>query len=132
MFQGAEQTWRQISCDGYKTIVKQRQTQCIVWDVGFTQIIICQKDICLEPNREKEAPGHHFHSLLPLQKFDTHTYTLGFPYRPYICLTFLVSSATHHNYSVLSEGFSLNHTDTRLHKKRDWHNTAPCIFDKTR
>ena len=27
-----------------------------------------QTDICLEPNREKEAPGHHFHSLFPLQK----------------------------------------------------------------
>ena len=37
--------------------------------------------------------------------FDTYTYTLGFPNRPYICLTFLVSSATHHHYSVLSEGF---------------------------
>ena len=27
-----------------------------------------QTDICLEPNREKEALGHHFHSLFPLQK----------------------------------------------------------------
>ena len=37
--------------------------------------------------------------------FDTYTYTLDFSNRPYICLTFLVSSATHHHYSVLSEGF---------------------------
>ena len=28
--------------------------------------------------------------------------------------------------------FSLNHTDTRLYKKRDRHNTAPHMFDKTR
>ena len=27
---------------------------------------------------------------------------------------------------------SLNHTDTRLYKKRDWHNTAPHMFYKTR
>ena len=37
--------------------------------------------------------------------FDTYTFTLGFPNRTYICLTFLVSSATHHYYSVLSEWF---------------------------
>ena len=28
--------------------------------------------------------------------------------------------------------FSLNHTDTCLHKKKDWHNTAPYIFEETR
>ena len=66
--QGAQQTWRQPLCVGYKTIVKQRQIQCIVWDIGFKQILVCQTDICLEPKREKEAPGHHFHSLFPLQK----------------------------------------------------------------
>ena len=44
-------------------IVVQRQIQCIVWDGGFKQILVCQTDICLEPNREKEAPGHHFHSF---------------------------------------------------------------------
>ena len=60
--------WRYISYVGYKTIVKQRQIQCIVWDVGFKQILICQTDICLELNREKEPPGHRFHSLFPLQK----------------------------------------------------------------
>ena len=68
MSQDAEQTWRQISCVGYKTIVKQGQIQGIVWDVGFKQILVCQTDIGLAPNREKEAPGYHFHSLFPLQK----------------------------------------------------------------
>ena len=50
-------------------IVEQRQIQCIVWDGGFKQILICQTDICLEPNREEEAPENHIHSLLPLQNF---------------------------------------------------------------
>ena len=27
--------------------------------------------------------------------------------------------------------YNLNHTDTRLHKKRDWHNTALYLFAKT-
>ena len=65
-------------------ITEQRQMQCIVWDGGFKQIFICQTDICLESNREKEAVRHHFQSILPpfIQNdlFNTYTYTLGFRY----------------------------------------------------
>ena len=77
-----------------------------------TDYRLSNRYICLEPNREKEGPGHHFHSLFPFKSarygwfrqkylFDTYTYTLSFPNRPYLCLTFLVSSTTHHHYSVL-------------------------------
>ena len=65
MSQGTEKTLRQIQCVGYKMIVEQRQIQCIVWDGGFKQILVCQTDIYLESNREQEAVGHHFHPLLP-------------------------------------------------------------------
>ena len=75
------------------------------------------KQISVWNQTEKNKPQGTTFSLFFLYKsakyslfrqkymFDTYTYTLGFPNRPYICLTFLVSSATHHHYSVLSEGF---------------------------